>query len=87
MSIQRVGTHGSHILLRVAYSPKDLGELSVEACKQDSVLLPADRAGLISDAHALSAPGYISTQDLLSLIQTLSVCETSFVGWTAVVQV
>ncbi|KAF7982143.1 hypothetical protein HWV62_29887 [Athelia sp. TMB] len=34
---------------RVAYSPKDLGVLSVEACKQD-------------------------------------ICETSFVGWTAVVQ-
>ncbi|KAG8742045.1 Aminopeptidase 2 mitochondrial [Ceratobasidium sp. 414] len=59
------GTSGVY---RVAYSPKQLAELSKEASRGDSIFSLEDRVGLVSDAMILARAGYGTTSGGLEVI-------------------
>jgi aminopeptidase 2 len=65
-------------IYRTAYSPKRLEKLG-EAAKQ-GLLTTEDRAGMISDAGALSASGHQNTSGVLSLLKGFKT-ESEFIVW------
>lgn len=67
---------------RTLYSPEILTRLGKAA--QDGTLSIADRAGLVADASALTAAGYMKTADFLNLAKDFK-SETSFFVWAELI--
>ncbi|ORY86962.1 aminopeptidase Ape2 [Protomyces lactucae-debilis] len=68
-------------IYRTNYTPEHLAKLGSLGQKS---LAPADRAGLVADAGALSTSGYAKTSGLLSLIESWK-DEKAFVVWSEII--
>ncbi|BFZ61020.1 hypothetical protein YB2330_002078 [Saitoella coloradoensis] len=68
---------------RVNYSPERLAALGEVAAKDQSLLSPSDRVGLVADAALMGISGFGSTTGLLELVSQLK-GEENYVVWEQV---